>query len=247
MNTVLVQEVIRFNRLLEVMKDTLFNALRAIKGQIVMSEELEELVNSLFVNQVPKLWEEKGFLSLKPLSSWISDLNQRVDFLKRWIEEGTRKSFWISGLFFPQAFITGTLQNFARKHEIAIDELNFEFRVMDEIKAEEVKEKPEDGCYIFGMFCEGARWCYNAHKLVNPNPKELFSDLPMVWLIPIHSQPEYPFPIYNCPLYKVVSRFGELSTTGHSTNFVMYLEFPCTEEEDVWVKAGVAAFLSLRY
>lgn len=53
--------------------------------------------------------------------------------------------------------------------------------------------------------------------------------------------------IYNCPVYKVVSRRGTLSTTGHSTNFVMMFEMPSKEEEWTWILAGVAAFLSLRY
>lgn len=53
--------------------------------------------------------------------------------------------------------------------------------------------------------------------------------------------------IYNCPLYKVESRRGTLSTTGHSTNFVIYIELASKEQEDIWIRAGVAAFLSLRY
>ena len=27
--------------------------------------------------------------------------------------------------------------------------------------------------------------------------------------------------VYHCPLYRVISRKGQLSTTGHSTNYVM--------------------------
>ncbi len=53
--------------------------------------------------------------------------------------------------------------------------------------------------------------------------------------------------VYNCPVYKVVSRRGTLSTTGHSTNFVMMFEMPTVELEQHWILAGVAAFLSLRY
>ena len=46
-----------------------------------MSDELESLSNSLFDNLVPVMWAEKGFLSLKPLSSWTNDLLERINFL----------------------------------------------------------------------------------------------------------------------------------------------------------------------
>ena len=123
MNTVLFQECVKYNRLLIDMKISLFNVQKALRGEVVMSEELEKMANSIFDNQVPKMWQDKGFLSLKPLASWIQDLNDRINFLTKWIKEGTPKVFWISGFFFPQAFLTGTLQNYARKHVIAVDRL----------------------------------------------------------------------------------------------------------------------------
>ena len=83
------------------MSVTLVNVKKALKGLIVMSEDMEKLANSLFDNQVPKIWADKGFLSLKPLASWTQDLLDRVDFLDKWIKGGTPKVFWISGFFFP--------------------------------------------------------------------------------------------------------------------------------------------------
>ena len=109
MNTVLVQEVVRYNKLLEVMHESLFLVKKALKGLVVMSEELEKVANSLYDNQVPKMWAEKGFLSLKPLASWTEDLNNRINFLTNWIDNGTPNYFWISGFFFPQAFMAATL------------------------------------------------------------------------------------------------------------------------------------------
>jgi len=85
-------------------------------------------------------------------------------------------------------------------------------------------------------------------KIINdPRAKELYSTLPLMHLVP---QPDRKAPetgIYNCPVYKVVSRRGTLSTTGHSTNFVMFFEIPTEETENRWILAGVAIFLALRY
>jgi len=131
---------------------------KALVGEVVMSEELEKMANSLFNNLVPDAWSKVGFLSLKPLASWTDDLLKRIEFLRNWIEKGPPPIYWVSGFFFPQAFFTGTKQNFARKHHIAIDELSFDFKILDDMLPQQFTEKPEDGCYCWGMYMEGARW-----------------------------------------------------------------------------------------
>ena len=131
--------------MLGIMHESLKNIQKAIIGELVMSEELELMSDSLFNNQVPKMWSEFGFLSLKPLASWVQDLNDRIDFLNKWIKHGTPSVFWISGFFFPQAFFTGTLQNYARKHVIAVDQLDFDFKYLDQVTFTDLKEKPADG------------------------------------------------------------------------------------------------------
>lgn len=119
----------RYNRLLQVITQTLRDLLKALKGLVVMSSQLELMAASLYNNIVPELWNVKAYPSLKPLSSWVMDLLQRLNFLQTWIQEGIPAVFWISGFFFPQAFLTGTLQNFARKSVISIDTISFDFKV----------------------------------------------------------------------------------------------------------------------
>ena len=246
MNTVLFQEVIKYQRLLSRMEISLANVQKALVGRIVMSEELELVSKAMFDNQVPELWADVGFLSLKPLSAWFVELKERIKFLNDWILNGTPNIFWISGFFFPQAFVTGTLQNFARKHVIPIDHLSFEFIVKDDLAVEDVKERPADGCYIYGLWLEGARWDKIQHCLAWSFPKDLYTAMPVMHLLPIENRVAPTTGIYHCPVYKVLSRRGTLSTTGHSTNFVLFLELVSKVSKDIWIRAGVAIFLSLR-
>eukprot|EP00747_Dinoflagellata_sp_TGD_P112719 gnl/TRDRNA2_/TRDRNA2_171542_c1_seq6.p1 gnl/TRDRNA2_/TRDRNA2_171542_c1~~gnl/TRDRNA2_/TRDRNA2_171542_c1_seq6.p1 ORF type:complete len:647 (+),score=142.57 gnl/TRDRNA2_/TRDRNA2_171542_c1_seq6:121-2061(+) len=249
-NTVLKQESFKFNRLIKVLQGQLPLFRRALKGLVMMTDELEDLGRGLYLNSVPESWGKVGPLSLKPLLSWMKDLNERVAFMNLWIERlSPPVSFWISGLFFPQAFFTASLQNYARKNTIAIDRLSFDFHVKDDCKIDgsDLHEPPETGVYVYGLFLEGCRWGSDIHALAASKPKQLFVELPVTHFVPIADRKPKETGNYNCPVYKVLSRKGTLSTTGHSTNFVMYMDLPCKETEDIWIRAGIATFLALKY
>ncbi|XP_076846923.1 dynein axonemal heavy chain 1 isoform X2 [Brachyhypopomus gauderio] len=246
MNTVLIQEVIRYNKLLAVISQSLSDLLKALKGVVVMSSELELMANSLFINAVPDMWKAKAYPSLKPLASWVLDLLQRLAFLQGWMAGGIPVVFWISGFFFPQAFLTGTLQNFARRCILSIDTISFDFEVMKE-PVEELNERPEVGCFIHGLFLEGARWDRQAHQLLESRPKELHTDMAVIRLLPVANRKPPNSGVYICPIYKTLTRAGTLSTTGHSTNYVIAVELPTDQSQKHWIKRGVALLCALDY
>lgn len=264
MNTVLIQECIRYNKLIEVMLRTLPDVLKAMKGLVVMSTELESIANACALNAVPDIFSKAAYPSLKPLGAWKNDLDDRIKFIKEWIDYGVPAVFWISGFYFPQAFLTGSLQNFARKYQFPIDTVSFDFIIKKE--AWDSLSAPDDGVFIRGLFLEGARWNDTKESLDDSFPKQLYTDFPVMHLMPVKDRPAVTKGVYRCPVYKVLSRRGTLSTTGHSTNFVMWFDCPSkpqmnddgTEPEQFfnhtgqaddqrWIRAGVAAFSSLMF
>ena len=66
-----------------------------------MNPDLESVVAAMFDNRVPELWAAKAYPSLKPLSSWTTDLLERLAFVQGWINDGMPGTYWISGFFFP--------------------------------------------------------------------------------------------------------------------------------------------------
>jgi len=248
MNTVLSQECIRYNGLLAVMVKTLAESQKALKGLVAMDAVLESITDAIFLNRVPTKWESKAYPSLKPLTGWTADLFRRLDFIQTWIDKGVPTSYWISGFFFPQAFLTGTLQNFARANQYPIDTISWDFKVMDDLSVSAIKEAPTSGCYIYGLFMEGAQWNSEAHGIDESRPKELYTEFPVMWLIPVKDRPPVDEKKYLCPVYKTLLRAGTLSTTGHSTNFVMMVELSSGEEtKEHWINRSVALFTALSY
>lgn len=70
----LVQEVVRINRLLATAVLSLQELMRAVRGLVVMSAPLEAVADSLLVNAVPQAWAAKAYPSLKPLGEcWTKE------------------------------------------------------------------------------------------------------------------------------------------------------------------------------
>jgi len=237
----------KFNKMLKKVKVTLAELQRAIKGLVVMSSELDEMFTALQFNKVPPAWSKASYLSLQPLGSWFKDMIARIEFMDKWITEGPPDAFWMSAFFFPQGFMTAALQTYARREVIAIDTLDFRTEVT-KMTPSDVSSPPAQGCYIYGSYIEGARFDVNLGHLVESNFGETHVYMPVIWLDPVVKDETYGKTpgMYNIPFYKVSSRAGTLSTTGHSTNFIRLLEVPAGDHPSAhWIRRSVALLTQL--
>jgi dynein heavy chain len=240
---VLTQEMLKFNRLLHKMSASLDELRDAVHGLAVMNQDLDRMYTSFLSNQVPAIWAGVSFVSLKTLASWVKDLVSRVAFIRSWLKHGQPACFSLPVFFFPQGFMTGVLQTFARRYQVAIDTLSFKHEVLI-MKHEEIDQGPEDGVYCSGMWLEGARFDEGQKMLQPSRPGEMYTELPPVHFLPVSGHtPDVRN--YLCPVYKTAERKGVLSTTGMSTNFVVAVELPTDADAASWVLSGVAALLNL--
>ena len=73
----------------------------------------------------------------------------------------------------------------------------------------ELTESPEDGCYIDGLFIEGAAFDVDKMEIAESKPKELFTDMPAIWLVPVANRVPPTSGVYDCPVYKTLTRAGD--------------------------------------
>jgi len=106
LKVVLVQEITRYNQLLDMLRVQMEKLVRGINGLEMISEDMEVLMNALADFKVPAKWITMCYASVKPLQSWMNDLIERVKQFSDWVFKGQPNIFWISGFSFPTGFTT---------------------------------------------------------------------------------------------------------------------------------------------
>ncbi|KAK3287738.1 hypothetical protein CYMTET_4767 [Cymbomonas tetramitiformis] len=102
LNNFLVQEMTRYNKLLRVIRTSLCDIQKAVRGEVLMSEAFEELGTALVRGALPSMWAAVSYPSLKGLGAYVADLSRRCEMIATWMAKGPPISFWLPGFFFTQ-------------------------------------------------------------------------------------------------------------------------------------------------
>jgi dynein heavy chain, axonemal len=230
-----LQECDRMNHLISVILQSLSELDAGYKGELAMTEAMEEVAQSLAINRVPKRWETAAYASLRPLGSWLADLNNRISQLNDWSSSLGELPIvtWISGLFNPQSFLTVILQIHAQATGNELDRLTISSEITRKIVTEEITMPAKDGAYIHGLSLEGAAWNISLLQLEASKPKEMFCPLPVILIKPSTVDRADPS-AYDCPVFKTQQR---------GPTYVFTMQLKSKHDPAKWILAGTAALM----
>jgi dynein heavy chain, axonemal len=120
-----LQECEYMNILIRAIVSSLQEIELAFRGELTMTEKMEQLMAAIFINTVPAPWAKLGYPSTRGLGSWLDNLKQRLDQLNAWKDDPVKKPpvTFLNRLFNPQSFLTAIKQVYARENMVELNQL----------------------------------------------------------------------------------------------------------------------------
>ncbi|KAH8871924.1 Dynein heavy chain 10, axonemal [Schistosoma japonicum] len=177
---VLLQELERFNLLIKRMDQTLRTLKRALNGEVGMSAELDNVARSLFNGQVPNVWQRLAPATKKSLGSWMIHFHDRHKQYIAWIENGDPGVIWLSGLHIPESFLMALTQTTCRRNGWPLDKSALFTTVTQYTDSSEIQERAHQGCFVQGLYLEGASWDLAKNCLKRQKSRQLVQPLPIL-------------------------------------------------------------------
>jgi dynein heavy chain len=237
---VFLQEMDVMNILLTEIVRSLRELNLGFAGELTMSDAMDALKTSLYLDRIPASWQKRAWPSMRPLSSWLTDFSYRLGQLEDWQNNPTDipKVTWLSGLYNPQSFLTAVCQVTAQKNQLELDKLVTWTEVTKKMGADEIEGASRDGgAYINGLSVQGARWDVGGNMLERSKPKEMFCKMPIINVKAMAADKvDVSQGYYVCPTYKTVFR---------GPTFVFCAQLKTRSASGKWVLAGVALIMDV--
>ncbi|XP_069475795.1 dynein axonemal heavy chain 10 [Ambystoma mexicanum] len=236
---VLLQELERFNKLIVRMSKSLVELQRALAGEVGMSYELDEVSRALFNGLLPNIWRKLAPETLKTLGNWMIHFNRRYNQYTYWITSSEPNVMWLSGLHIPESYLTALVQATCRKNGWPLDRSTLYTQVTQFSSEDEVTERPGQGCFISGLYLEGADWDIELSCLIKSKPKVLVVELPILKVIPIEAHRLKLQNTFRTPVYTTSTRRNAMGV-----GLVFEADLYTTKHISHWVLQGVSLMLN---
>ena len=239
-------QVQRFQLVLDKVRAELGTMLGAIRGEVVITKQIIDAINSVYDARVPHFWtynpagDEISWLA-PTIGLWVSGLAARDKQLRDWLgAKGRPKTYWFPGWFNPAGFLTAVQQEVTRAHAAdkwALDGVALNSEVTEYDRVEQVRNPPPEGVYISGLFLDGATWDKSVNSLAESAPKVLFCDMPILFVTAVTKSQRKgadlgPFGGFVCPVYKYVKRTDKY--------IIFSVTLACQQKPEHWILRGVA-------
>jgi dynein heavy chain, axonemal len=222
------------------MNISLREVLRALAGEIGMSGSLEAITSSLFNGQLPEIWARLNPETEKMLGTWMTWFHRRYRQYVDWVEFGEPKVIWLSGLHIPETYIAALIQTACRSKGWPLERATLFTKVTKILDPESISSKPEFGCYVTGLYLEGAGWDLEGSHLKRQDPKLLITELPIMQIIPVEASKLKLSNTFRAAVYVTQARRNAMGK-----GYVMDADLATQEHESHWVLQGVALCLNI--
>lgn len=237
---VLLQELERWNMLVDRMVTSLKELRKALKGEIGMSAKLDELANALFNGVLPASWRILAPQTEKSLGSWMLHFERRYQQYSNWIKNGEPIVIWLSGLHVPEAYITALVQTTCRKNLWPLDRSTLYTQVTQYTDPKEITERLQSGCYVQGLYLEGAGWNAKENNLVRlESGGRLVQELPILRIIPIEAHRLKLVNTFRAPVYTT-----QLRRNSAGEGWVFDADLSTNDHISHWILQGVCLILN---
>ncbi|WIA10356.1 hypothetical protein OEZ85_010548 [Tetradesmus obliquus] len=240
MQVVLLQELARWNGVLEAMTSSLQDLQRALSGEIGFSASLEELSTALYNGKLPPAWARLNPATEKPLGPWMTWFSRRQQQYKSWAEEGEPKVMWLAGLHAPETYLAALVQTACRDRGWPLDRSTLYSQVTRFTDPAQVQEKPTHGCYVSGLYLEGAAWDTATGQLTRQAPRQLVDELPLLQIIPVEASRLKLAGTFRAPVYVTQARRNAMGV-----GLVFEADLASEMHGSHWVLQGVALVLNI--
>ncbi|ETB59265.1 hypothetical protein YYC_03499 [Plasmodium yoelii 17X] len=245
-----LQEMERIQKVINLVKTNLNDIINAIDGSKIMVADLQNDTKCIYSQSIPKHWiydasETEISWVCNNLNQWLNILNLRYEQIMNYFQNGKLKSYWLPGFFNPQGFLTSMKQEITRlnkKDQLSLDEVVL-YADIKNFDIEKIKEYPEHGFYIHGLFIEGSKWNWQEGKLEESSPKVLCENMPVIHITVVSNKDKKikfiennKSMFYNCPVYKYNVRTDKY--------FIFRIHLKTDVDPSIWKLRGTSLLCS---